>query len=257
MIKYFLMILLFGLLKLSSAQTTNTNGGLSLIPKPTDSEIKKSQELASLPKNIKIPSEWVGLLNPAYEEFWTEGNHKPDAGFVLFARNPSKENAKLWLIRNEVKAKYAKVMMDSIIEAQRELVKEGVILDRYNMVNPPRKINNRNVISALNSGISSSDPDVYFLFSPTCSYCHNLAKNLKILKNVQPLQVTNGEIYNFEGLPESDYATQETIANYAADGAVPVVVFVDNLSKKASVIKGYKTESELVTLLNNFKKGGN
>lgn len=256
MTKILFLLISFFTLYPASAQITNTNGGISLIPKPTENEIKKSQEIVSLPKNLKIPNEWVGLLNPAFEEFWTEGNHRPDAGFVLFARNPSKENAKLWLIRNEVKAKYAKIMMDSILEAQKELVKEGVLQDRYNMVNPPKKnVKPKKPLEFLTTSKSLNEPDIYFLFSPTCSFCHNLAKNLKSLKNVQPLQVTSGELFNFEGLPESDYATQETIQNYASDGTVPVVVFVDNISKKASVVKGYKSESELVLLMGKFKNG--
>lgn len=254
MSKIFFVVIFCFLSSMVCAQTANTNGGISLIPKPTEDEIKNSHSLAPIPSNVKIPQAWVGLLNPAYEEFWTEGNHKPDAGFILFARNPTKENAKLWLIRNEIKANYAKIMMNSILEAQRELVRDGAIKDRYNMVNPPTKNNKKkNNVSAVDNKLSR-DIGVYFLFSPKCSYCHNLASNLKTLNNVQPLQVTKDELFNFDGLPESDYASPETVKSYAPDGAVPVLVLIDNKSKKASLIKGYRSQDEVVSLISKFQK---
>lgn len=255
MIKQFITIIIFSIITgMTCAQSTNTLGGISIIPKPTEDEVKNSQSLAPIPNNVKIPQAWISLLNPAYEEFWTEGNHKPDAGFVLFARNPTKENAKLWLIRNEIKAKYAKLMMNSILEAQKELVQDGTIKDRYNMVTPPKNLNRSRAKTSQLEIKQKSDLGIYFLFSPKCSYCHNMANNLKALNNVQPLQITEDELFNFDGLPESDYASPETIKSYVPDGAVPVLVLIDNKSKKASLIKGYKSQGELAGLISKFEK---
>lgn len=214
------------------ANRVNTLEGGNSIPTPSEKEISQCAESVKIPKDIKISDEWKPFLNPAYEEFWTEGNHKADSGFILFARNPTKDNAKLWLIRMETKAKYLEVMMKQTIDAQKELVKNGLIEDRYGMVSsatflPNSNPNNhqtdfKNLIKKGKEGTLSVE--MYFLFSPTCKYCEKMSNTLAGFKNVQPLQVTGDKLRDFNGLPKTTLATKETIDKYASDGAVPVLV---------------------------------
>jgi thioredoxin-related protein len=235
------------------ANRANTLEGNNSLAKPTEKEISQSADRVKIPENFKIPDEWMPLLNPAHEEFWVEGNHKADAGFILFARNPTKENAKLWLIRMETKAKYLEVMMSKTAEAQKELVSEGLIEDRYGMVSnatflprsTPRN-NQVNIKNLIKNGMGKiSSVEMYFIFSPTCPYCEKMSESLSGFKNVQPLQVISGKLRDFKGLPKTTIATKETLEKYAPDGAVPVLVIHDPKSNKVNVVKGYLSKEEV------------
>lgn len=235
------------------ANRANTLEGNNTLAAPTEKEITQNAERIKIPGDLKIPDEWKPFLNPAYEEFWTEGNHKADAGFILFARNPTKENAKLWLIRMETKAKYLEVMMSKTAEAQKELVNDGLIEDRYGMVSNatvlPRSTSSNNqpdIKKLVKTGKGKiSSVEMYFLFSPTCSYCEKMSESLSGLKNVQPLQVVGEKLRDFKGLPKTAIATKETIEKYASDGAVPVLVIHDPNSNRINVVKGYMSKEEV------------
>jgi hypothetical protein len=249
-----IIILIISLMSFSAfANRANTLEGNNTLAGPTEKEISQSAERVKIPGGVKIPDEWRPFLNPAYEEFWTEGNHKADAGFILFARNPTKENAKLWLIRMETKAKYLEVMMSKTAEAQKELVSEGLIEDRYGMVSsatflPSSAPSNHqmNIKGLIKKGRGKvSSVEMYFLFSPTCPYCEKMSESLSGFKNVQPLQVVGEKLRDFKGLPKTTIATKETIEKYAPDGAVPVLVIHDPKSNKINVVKGYLSKEEV------------
>jgi hypothetical protein len=76
-----------------------TNGALADLHLNTEkgniSSINSALSLVKLPDNLKIPEKWKAYLNPTTDVFWSEGNHTPDAGFLLFAKDPTVENAKL------------------------------------------------------------------------------------------------------------------------------------------------------------------
>lgn len=227
-----MLVLLAGGLAPAAAQAprVNTEAGnfpLRVLPAPTKEELKRGAEVAKLPSNLKIPPEWVPYLNRATEEFWTEGNHRPDAGFVLLARNPSKETAKLWLLRMEAKARALTEMYGFVAEAQKELVRGGFMADRF-----PTSVARQGALpgkEAPKTQGSVTDKDLkelqfYFLFSPSCGHCAELAETLIPFPNVVPLQVTEGPLKNFPGLPKSTYATKETKEAYLKEGVTPVVV---------------------------------
>lgn len=232
------------------AARVNTVAGdatpLSTLPPPTETEIVNSAKIIKLPGKIKVPDMWMPYLNPAFEEFWSEGNHKPDTGFVIFARNPSKENAKLWLIRMETKARYLQTMFKVIAEAQTELIKEGVISDRYASISPARH-KTVDIKPKKASKAELNELEIFFLFSSTCGYCESLSKKLASFKNIVPLQVDNSNpLKNFNHLPKSEYAAKETMDAYIPTREVPVLVIHDSQAKNVNILKGDQSSEEIL-----------
>jgi hypothetical protein len=235
----------------------NTMPSAFVLPRPSVTEVNRGAAAIKIPKNIQVPPEWVPLLNRAYEEYWMEGNHRPDAGFVLFARNPSKEAAKLWLLRMESKAQNLEELFGYVKEAQQELVTGGLMADRFNMVSQAAiapvgflgkgsgKIN-----SPPTSRRGLGDLEFYFLFSPTCPHCAHLAQSLVGFPNVHPLQVTDGEVIHWPGLPMSDRATPETIEAYVKSGVkaggVPVLAIYQSKTKNVLKLRGAHSAEEIL-----------
>lgn len=244
--KALLLILLLLLSNTLYAARVNTSEG-NLLPSPTKEEIEQSADRVKIPIKTNIPESWVPYLNPAFEEFWTEGNHRPDTGFVLFARNPSVENAKLWLLRMETKATYLQVMFNSVVVAQKDLIKQGLIKDRYNSIEkarslPPTKVKQNGV-----SKEELSELEIFFLFSSTCPHCKRLALTLKAFPNVSPLQVDSSEkLTNFESLPASEMATEDTKSAYLQTAEVPVLVIHDPTNKTVNILKGNRSQEEIL-----------
>ena len=224
----------------------------NILPAPSNEELKKSSSEVKIPKNIKIPNAWKPFLNPANEEFWSEGNHRPDAGFVLFARNPNVESAKLWLLRMEAKSKMMQKMFPLIVQAQKELVQDGYMLDRYNMVKNnvgasflPKEVADNLPSQDINISIKDlpktndlKNLTFYFLFRPGCSHCENMSKNLVGIPNVVPLQITKEPLKHFQGLQSSIYASPETVKNYDPTGETPYLIISNPKSKKLTILKG-------------------
>lgn len=241
-------ILLFILLSMNAyAARVNTSEGNKL-PSPSKEEIVKTADRIQIPRELKIPENWLPYLNPAFEEFWSEGNHRPDTGFVLFARNPSVENAKLWLIRMETKAKYLQLMLNSVMLAQKELISSGVIKDRYNMVTTAKAL--PHVKKDTNISVSKQEIDqieIFFLFSSKCPHCKALAQTLKSFNNVSPLQVDiQNELLNFENLAKTEIANEETINSYVKQGEVPVLILHDTKASNINILKGNRTQEEII-----------
>ena len=235
----------------------NTQPSANVLPAPNANEVKRGATAIKIPKNLTVPAEWIPLLNRAYEEYWMEGNHRPDAGFVLFARNPSKETAKLWLLRMESKAQNLEELFAYVKDAQKDLVNAGLMADRYNMVNQaaPQAVRESPAGSTANVGSDSAkaafgDLQFYFLYSPTCPHCARLAQNLVGFPNVHPLQVTGGELVNWSGLPASDHATPETIEAYVRDGeqpgGVPVLAIYEPKSNRVLKLRGARSTQEIL-----------
>ena len=235
----------------------NTQPSPNHLPAPTVTEVKRGANAIKIPKNVSVPPEWIPLLNRAYEEYWMEGNHRPDAGFVLFARNPSKETAKLWLLRMESKAQNLEELFGYVKQAQTELVSSGLMPDRYNMVNQPapqavpKSSSWVDPIKASDSRKEAfRDLQFFFLYSPTCPHCARQAQNLVGFPNVHPLQVTSGDLAKWPGLPVSEYATQETIQAYVRDGeqpgAIPVVAIYQPKTNQILKMKGVRSAQEIL-----------
>ncbi len=242
----------------SRVNTVETRPANMLLPQPSVTDVKRGAAAIKIPKDLKVPEEWIPLLNRAFEEYWMEGSHRPDAGFVLFARNPSKETAKLWLLRMESKAQNLEVLFGYVKEAQKDLVGGGLMVDRFNMVSQasatPTGLLGKNQSQSNPPNLSRAgldDIEFYFLFSPTCPHCARLAQSLVGFPNVHPLQVTAGEIVNWPGLPDSDRATPETIAAYVKDGdqpgGVPVLAIFHPKTNRVLKLRGARSAQEILT----------
>lgn len=198
------------------------------------------------------PVEWQKLLNPKTDDFWREGNHVPDAGFVIFAKNPTKENAKFWLMRNELKAKRMEQMLPLLEQAQMELIKAGLMEDRYDVLKKGRALAPKNStikVDLGNSGLQSLT--FYFIYSPDCPHCQRLATTIQSLPNVHPLQATQSGLKSWPGLPASRYATKETLATYVKDGRVPVLIVHDRESNNVQILKGAVSRETILLAASN------
>lgn len=213
----------------------------------TKQRIEKVQNSDS----TKIPSEWKKYLNTESREFWKEGNHLPDEGFLLLLTNRTLDNAKLWLMRMEKKAEVAEEVMALVLKAQEELVKEGKIKDRYGMVmsnNPeyaPVKKLYQNQLKSLT---------YFFIFKPGCHACIKTAASLADFPNVMPLQATQGELYHWNKLPKTRKASRETLNDYANDGSVPVIVIADPIKNRVSRLKGLQNKQQIMEASINLLK---
>ncbi len=243
----------------SRANTSDSFVKQTISP-PSQNEIKAGEESIVIPKHLKkhVTKDWEKLLNPSFEEFWFEGNHRPDAGLVLFARNPNKETAKLWLLRMEAKAKMLHQMFAHVSEAHAELIKEGHMVDRYDVL--PTKKNTLPKVKLDSQKFIKNESQklvYYFLFDPNCSHCQSLAEKLAPFKNVYPLQITKGELKHFKGLPKSNYATKETLETYLKSG-VPILVISNPQSQQHTTLTGDQSLEDIIlasaAVLNNKGK---
>lgn len=182
-----------------------------------------------------VPVEWQVYLDPQKDEFWTEGNHVPDKGFLLFIKNPTEENAKLWLLRNEIKAKYLSKAMKVVERVNLKLIKSKVIQDRYDWLEGTKKKVNKKIDLSKTQKLN-----YYFLFKPDCGHCKKMASTLKKMKNVRPLQVSGGKLHHWSGLNKSTYASQETIEDYLTEKATPVLIIQNPKNNKVYRMVGNK-----------------
>lgn len=188
---------------------------------------------------------WKTLTNPKSPEFWKEGNHIPDHGWITMVQDMTVDSAKLFLLRGEIKALYLQRAMKLIDQAQIELVSEGLMEDRYNVVaNKVDQLKRRNVPKLSKSQLKNLQ--YFFIFSPSCPHCKNLSRTLVGLPNVYPLQATQGKLYHFDGLNKTERASTETLKGYAPNGIVPVLVLHHSTSQKAVVLRGNQTIDQIM-----------
>ena len=238
---------ILGLSPLLRAEAPRYNTARTL-PPPTKAEVSNAADRVPLPRSLDIPKAWVPYLNPAYEEFWTEGTHKPDAGFMLFARNPTSDAARLWLIRMETKAKVVSEMYETVEIEYKKLINEGVISDRYGLVKSKISSNLNSTPKAL------GDTQIYFLYSSTCPQCEKQAKVLsKMAASVIPLQVDSGKLKNFKGLRKSDYAGASAKKDYLK-GSVPVLVISNRKSGKIKELTGVQSLEKIMKGVGDVSK---
>jgi hypothetical protein len=200
-----------------------------------------------------IPNKWKDLINPKTEEFWREGNHVPDKGLLLLAQEPENiQYAKLWLLRMEIKAKHLNQMQKTIEIAQKQMVQDGLMEDRYWQFQDLIK-------GKTSSRITKRDLknfNIYFLFSSTCPHCKSLSKNLSQIPNVKPLQVNEGKLLNFKGLDKTTRASVETKSTYLKNGVVPVVVIHNPKNNLVTTVSGNRPINEYLYAASTILKGG-
>lgn len=115
-------------------------------------------------------------LDPATDEFWKEGNHIPDQGFLLWAKDPTPENARLYLIRMNMKRNIVHILYAQQKEANLALIREGVIADDYDFLSKEvKKEPGQN--SYLRKAFA--DTHIFFFFSPTYQHSRRQAETLK------------------------------------------------------------------------------
>lgn len=201
---------------------------------------------------VDATSGWKSLLDPKTDMFWSEGGHKPDAGFLLFAKHPTIDNAKKWLLRMEMKARIVQKLNGLVVRAQQELVLEGKMIDRYQMVKGQNE-NQKNVFSKAEEAKIALF-DLFFLFSPSCVHCQGLAKTLKGLKTVKPLQVGGGKPFHFKGLAKSVFASVSTIESYVPGGKVPVLILLDGKKNKMVRLTGNKNKESILQAVKQLER---
>ena len=87
-----------------------------------------------------------------------------------------------------------------------------------------------------------------------------MARVLATFPNVRPLQVTDGPLKHWEGLPPSDVATKETIAEYLGNDGVPALIIFHVASKRLVRMVGTQSEEQVLaaaaTVLNGNAPNG-
>jgi len=231
-------VILLSLLILSSYRSHSTEP-ISVSP-PSKADIAKAARLMG--NKTEVPNEWEPYINPSFSEFWTEGHTKADSGFILFARNPTPENAKLWLIRMENKRKMLLKMQGLIDQVYPELVSSGEIVDYYNLATSVSKSSPK---PAMKNIKLATDITLYFLFSPTCPHCKSQAEILRsVSSHVVPLQVSGNELFHFKRFKHTEWADNETKNKYVK-GQVPVTLVYNQISQKIAKLSGVKSLGEI------------
>ncbi len=261
--RYFIYIFVISIVDkaLIANRRINTESGQNEISlRALSKKNNLNKDIARAISSVKVPPQWEPYLNPKTAAFWTEGNHRPDAGFVLFLNEMTVDAAKLWLLRGEIKARYLEEALVLVEQAQRELIRDGLMKDRYHVMDSrgPQESKTNKAKTDLKS--VSKDVDIFFIFSPNCSHCSNLASTLVGFPNVIPLQASaSSPLKNWDGLKASEYASQETLKSYASDGAVPVLVLHHSKKNLAVILKGERSTEDILLaisqIMNSVKDG--
>ncbi len=197
-----------------------------------------------------VPKEWMDYLDPAKDDFWREGNHVPDQGFLLWAKNPTKENARLYLIRMNMKRNLLHLMQEQQKEANLALIKEGVIADDYDFLSS--EIGHGKIQKA-DTQKSLEGLHLFFFFSPSCPNSQKQASMLKGLQNVTPLQVSGQELLHFPELPESVWAEKEDMEKYRARKGGIILIYQDK-TKKFLQLSGFQSLNNITKAALELKK---
>lgn len=201
-----------------------------------------------IPPNLQIPPEWKPLIDPTVDEFWNEGTYKPDAGFVIWAKNPSIENAKLYLIRMNAKRDRLHTMIKQQEAANKDLIQQGIIANDYDFLSEA-------IPSKQKSSLDhSKETQIFFIFNPTCPHCKRQAQILSGSKNTTPMQIGGGELVNFPNLPPTVWATSEDIELYAKDKVTPVLVIYSRKTNNVASVKGVHSIDEIDQIITKLRK---
>lgn len=225
-------------------------GGLALADKRVNTTIGNVADRTTIriPSNLQIPDEWKSLINPQTDEFWYEGNFKPDAGFILWAKNPTIESAKLYLIRMNAKRDRLHVMQEQQEQANKELIKLGVIANDYDFLASATRSDPKTALSSIN------DTQIFFLFNPTCPHCKRQGEILAGQPNVTPMQIGGTELLHFQNIPRSVWATKEDIERYAPEKMVPVLLVYDRKTNNMTSLKGVHSLQEIDKVAKRLKE---
>jgi thiol-disulfide isomerase/thioredoxin len=225
----------------AAKQTHNTGQGLGLGFK--------------LPKKLKVSSEWLPLLNPKTTVFWKDVNgHLPDPGALLFFKNPTEDNAKLYLIRMNIKRNKSRLFQRVIAKANLELIRDGIIADDYGFAESSS--DKKQKVSLHDLKEATKNTTIFFFFTPSCPHCKTQAKVLKGLDNVFPLQVGGKKLLNFEGIQRSDFAKEEDKNKFLKEGKIPTLLFVNNKINKITTISGVLTKEGIIEVAKKLNSGG-
>lgn len=225
-------------------------GGLALADKRVNTTTGNviDRTAVRIPSNLQVPTEWKSLINPQTDEFWYEGNFTPDAGFVLWAKNPTIENAKLYLIRMNAKRDRLHVMQQQQEQANKELIKLEVIANDYDFLAGATRSDQKIALSSIN------DTQIFFLFNPTCPHCKRQGEILAGQTNVTPMQIGGTELLHFQNIPRSVWATKEDVDRYASEKMVPVLVVYDRKTNNMTSLKGVHSLQEIDKVAKRLKE---
>lgn len=212
-------------------------------------QIKHSTRV-KIPKDLKVPLEWEKLIDPSQNEFWNEGNFMPDQGFLAWAKNPTIENAKLYLIRMNAKRDTLHIMQKQQEQANKELISKGIIANDYDFLTAQT-----GRLSSKSDTDDFKDLHVFFFFHPDCGHCKRQAMLLSGRNNVTPLQVAGEKLVQLDGLPPSIWAEKSDIEKYSPDHSVPILLIFSSKNNKMVSVKGVHTIEEIKQIAQALRQG--
>ncbi len=221
--------------------TTNEGNALS----------KTDSRRVQIPKDLKVPLEWQQLIDPTQDSFWVEGNFKPDQGFLLWAKNPTVDNAKLYLIRMNAKRDTLHIMQKQQELANKELISKGIIANDYDFL-----AGQTGRVASRSDSDDLRDFHIFFLFHPDCGHCKRQAQILSGKNNVTPLQVAGEKLVQLNGLPPSIWAEKSDVEKYAPNRSVPVLLIFSSENNKMVSVQGVHTIDEIKQIAQALRQKG-
>jgi hypothetical protein len=206
-----------------------------------------------------VPKEWKELLDPSYDKFHYEGNHKPDAGYLIFAKNPTSENARFWLLRQEAKAERLTKMNSLVEEENKKLIKEGLIKDRYSVIKNGQSaaLSTKTEVLSLKEQHQFRDMEVYMIGSSSCKFCK---RQLALLKSINGLKIFHIKgSQPLKGSKEFSWKwirieLKELFEGILSAGFLPVTILYFPKKNTATSLEGFTTKKELFESVRKLKE---
>jgi hypothetical protein len=187
------------------------------------------------------------MLDPSQREFWREGNYMPDEAFLKLAMNPTKENAKFWLLKTEIKNRQLKKIVTAVSMARKDLVRDGIL----------KKMDGENN----NESYPSMEKiKIFFIFD-----VQDKNKNKKkiiddmveVLKEwpdqVVPLQRSGHELIHFPGLNLTSWTSELTVKNYILGRETPLTIIYSFKQKKYFSLSGFQSRDSILKAIEKIK----
>lgn len=209
--------------------------------------VLKEVNVSLIQKTTTSNKDYSYLLDNRDPRFWNEGEHIPDEAFIILGQDPTNlEKAKIWLLRNEKKAKVLAIMLSTIEQAKRDLIKSGQMEDRYDELESlPNKLarKEKEIVK-----MKMEDVTLFFVFHPECKYCHKQSQVLAGMKNVVPLQVGGTQILNFPHLPESEMMKEEVKRSWFSEENIstPQILVMNNQTNKVTRLIGLQSLESII-----------